>query len=136
MDALSDVLRAVRLTGAIFFDIHASDPWVAETPGGPSIVAAMFRTPSTWSVTVITQGSCWASFAVSPGVAFGRRHHRLPARRHARASSVPGLRRAPDLAMYRHRRRIAVHAVDGDGEAPTAAFAAGFRLRRDPSIRC
>ena len=35
MDALSDVLKAVRLTGAIFFDIHASEPWVAETPRGP-----------------------------------------------------------------------------------------------------
>ena len=35
MDALSDVLRAVRLTGAIFFDVQASEPWVAETPRGP-----------------------------------------------------------------------------------------------------
>ena len=34
MDALSDVLRAVRLTGAIFFDVQASEPWVAETPPG------------------------------------------------------------------------------------------------------
>jgi hypothetical protein len=34
MDALSDVLRAVRLKGAIFFDVHASDPWAAETPAG------------------------------------------------------------------------------------------------------
>ena len=42
MDALSDVLRAVRLTGAIFFDVHASGPWVAETPEGESIVGAMF----------------------------------------------------------------------------------------------
>ena len=42
MDALSDVLRAVRLTGAIFFDVHASDPWVAETPPGRSIVGRMF----------------------------------------------------------------------------------------------
>jgi hypothetical protein len=32
MDALSDVLKAVRLTGAVFFDVRASDPWVAETP--------------------------------------------------------------------------------------------------------
>ena len=29
MDALSDVLRAVRLSGAVFFDIHAAEPWVA-----------------------------------------------------------------------------------------------------------
>ena len=34
MDALSDVLQAVRLTGAVFFDVDASAPWVAETPPG------------------------------------------------------------------------------------------------------
>ena len=32
MDVLSDVLRAVRLTGAIFFDVEARVPWVAHTP--------------------------------------------------------------------------------------------------------
>src|SRR3546814_4799387 len=32
LDVLSDVLRAVRLTGAIYFDIHAHAPWVAESP--------------------------------------------------------------------------------------------------------
>ena len=42
VDALSDVLRAVRLTGAVFFDIGASAPWVAETPPGPSIVKNIF----------------------------------------------------------------------------------------------
>ena len=31
-DALSDVLKAVRLTGAAFFDVVACDPWVAEQP--------------------------------------------------------------------------------------------------------
>jgi AraC-like DNA-binding protein len=30
MDALSDVLKTVRLTGAIFFDCSAQAPWVAE----------------------------------------------------------------------------------------------------------
>lgn len=42
MDALSDVLQAVRLTGAIFFDVKAAQPWVAETPAGRSVVSAMF----------------------------------------------------------------------------------------------
>ena len=32
MDVLSDVLSAVRLTGAIYFDINARAPWVAATP--------------------------------------------------------------------------------------------------------
>ena len=42
MDALSDVLRAVRLTGAVFFDVKASEPWVAETPPGATIVRNIF----------------------------------------------------------------------------------------------
>lgn len=32
MDVLSDVLRAVRMTGALYFDLHCRAPWVAETP--------------------------------------------------------------------------------------------------------
>ena len=53
MDALSDVLRAVRLTGAFFFDVQARGPWVAETPLGKSVVDAMFpgRAPITSSAT-------------------------------------------------------------------------------------
>ena len=31
-DVLSDVLRAVRLTGAVYFDFELSAPWVAEAP--------------------------------------------------------------------------------------------------------
>jgi hypothetical protein len=31
-DILSDVLRAVRLSGAIFFEVDASSPWAAEAP--------------------------------------------------------------------------------------------------------
>lgn len=38
-DALSDVLRAVRLTGATFFDVVASDPWVAESPPNSLILS-------------------------------------------------------------------------------------------------
>ena len=30
-DALSDVLRTVRLTGAVFFELAATEPWVAES---------------------------------------------------------------------------------------------------------
>ena len=43
MDALSDVLRAVRLTGAVFFDVRASEPWVAESPPGGSIAGSIFE---------------------------------------------------------------------------------------------
>ncbi|HEX3459244.1 MAG TPA: cupin domain-containing protein [Candidatus Baltobacteraceae bacterium] len=41
MDPLSSMLRAVRLTGAVFFEIDAANPWAAETPPGETIVDAV-----------------------------------------------------------------------------------------------
>ncbi|HVS23213.1 MAG TPA: AraC family transcriptional regulator [Gammaproteobacteria bacterium] len=41
MDVLSDVLRAVRLTGALYFDVSAAHPWIAMTPSMKEIGAAM-----------------------------------------------------------------------------------------------
>src|SRR5512138_229958 len=67
MDALSDVLRAVRLTGAIFFDIDACSPWVAETPPGSSIVGTIF--PGAEHLIpyhVVTQGACWGRLLDQP----------------------------------------------------------------------
>lgn len=103
MDALSDVLRAVRLTGAIFFDVRASEPWVAETPPGGSIVGTIFPgADHLVSYHVITRGSCWAGVA-------GEAPIRLSAGdvvvfphgdQHA-MSSAPGMHAAPDLALYR-----------------------------------
>src|SRR6266481_1037243 len=69
MDALSDVLRAVLLTGAIFFDINASEPWVAETPPGKALVCAMF--PGSVDLIcyhVITRGNCWACIDCQPPI--------------------------------------------------------------------
>ena len=37
-DALSDVFRAVRLTGAVFFNIDVRNPWVAEAPPGKDYI--------------------------------------------------------------------------------------------------
>ena len=36
-DPLSDVLRAVRLTGAVFFRVDASSPWVIEMPDSSTL---------------------------------------------------------------------------------------------------
>jgi AraC-like DNA-binding protein len=59
-DTLSEVLRAVRLTGAIFFSIDASAPWVVETPSGREIGPHIM--PGVEHVIeyhVITGGSCF-----------------------------------------------------------------------------
>src|SRR5215470_10296852 len=60
-DALSDVLRAVRLTGAVFFNLDVKAPWVAETP--PVAQCAPFVMPNAGFLIeyhVVTRGSCWA----------------------------------------------------------------------------
>ena len=60
MDVLSDVLAAVRLTGAIFFDSTFREPWVAEAPRA-SVVAAKVMPDSQYVFYFHTllEGSCW-----------------------------------------------------------------------------
>jgi AraC-like DNA-binding protein len=66
-DALSDVLRTVRLTGAVFFDVDASSPWVAEAP--PGRVLAPYIMPGAQHLIeyhVVTRGSCWGGLIDEP----------------------------------------------------------------------
>lgn len=62
MDVLSDVLRAVRLTGAVYFDVRARAPWVAETPEAARICANIM--PDFQHVIpfhlVLDGAGCWA----------------------------------------------------------------------------
>ncbi len=66
-DTLLEVLRAVRLKGAVFFDVETSDPWVAEAPAASTIASAVM--PDSEHVIeyhVVTSGSCWASVLGHP----------------------------------------------------------------------
>jgi AraC-like DNA-binding protein len=106
MDVLSDVLAAVRLNGAIFFDIDAGTPWVGETP--PAKVVAPAIMPGADHVIMfhlVMSGECWAALGegaqapvrLSPGdvVVFPRGHANV-------MSSAPGARGATDMSLY-HR---------------------------------
>ena len=61
-DALSDVLRTVRLTGAAFFTVMAKAPWVAEQPG-PEMILPKILPGATHLIAyhVVTEGRCFAS---------------------------------------------------------------------------
>ncbi|HUL71887.1 MAG TPA: cupin domain-containing protein [Vicinamibacterales bacterium] len=62
VDVLSDVLRAVRLTGAVYFDFELSSPWALDTPPSPDIAPIVM--PGAQRVIeyhVIAEGTCWAS---------------------------------------------------------------------------
>ena len=64
MDVLSDVLRSVRLTGAIYFDVHAGAPWVAETPPVSSICdRVMPEFEHVIAFHIMLQGWCWAQIS-------------------------------------------------------------------------
>src|SRR5512135_2569145 len=103
MDALSDVLRAVRLRGAVFFDVHASEPWVAETPAGESIVGTVFPgAEHLISYHVVTRGSCWGGVAGEESLPLSAGDIIVFPHGDANGmSSAPGMRGTPNMTLYR-----------------------------------
>ncbi|HJS58200.1 MAG TPA: AraC family transcriptional regulator [Vicinamibacteria bacterium] len=101
-DVLSDVLRAVRLTGAVYFDFELSSPWVREAPPSREIAAKVM--PDAQRVIeyhLIARGSCW-------GHAVGMEPIRLregdvimfPRGDGHVLSSAPGMREVPDVSAF------------------------------------
>lgn len=61
-DALSDVLKTVRLTGATFFDVVAKAPWVAESPPQEMILPKILPgAEHLIAYHVVTEGRCFAN---------------------------------------------------------------------------
>jgi AraC-like DNA-binding protein len=61
-DALSDVLKTVRLTGATFFDVVAKAPWVAESPPCELVLPRILPDAEHLiAYHVVTEGSCFAN---------------------------------------------------------------------------
>jgi AraC-like DNA-binding protein len=57
---LSDVLRAVRLTGALFFLVDARSPWVVQVPEGAALAPGILpRAQHVISYHAVTRGACW-----------------------------------------------------------------------------
>jgi AraC-like DNA-binding protein len=60
-DALSDVLRAVRLTGAVFFTVDVSPPWSAPVPGAGALAPIIMPSAQHLiSYHLVTSGGWWA----------------------------------------------------------------------------
>src|SRR5215475_11402904 len=59
-DALSDVLRTVRLTGAVFFDLGAKEPWVAASAPREIILPKVLPAADHLiAYHVVTMGRCF-----------------------------------------------------------------------------
>ena len=105
MDILSEVLRGVRLTAAVFFDMKAHAPWVGTTPNA-SVITSLVMPDAEHVICfhILVAGAAWAALEdgsepavrVSAGdvviIPKGDSHF---------LSSAPGMRGEPDLAVYR-----------------------------------
>jgi AraC-like DNA-binding protein len=130
MDALSDVLRAVRLSGAFFFDVQAHCPWVAETPQGKTVVDAMF--PGSDHLVcyhLIMHGSCWLELEgeqpieLSAGDIIVLPHGDT----HVLTTEL-GKRKTPEMSMYRipDDGQLPVQISMGTDGGDAAHFVCGF----------
>ena len=125
-DALSDVLRTVRLTGAAFFDVVAKAPWVAEQPG-PAMILPKILPGAEHMIAyhVVTEGRCFAGIiggepiAVQAGevIVFTRGDPHV-------MSSSPGTRAdpfAPGVILDAAARGQLPFFINFGGEGPTSA---------------
>jgi AraC-like DNA-binding protein len=132
MEILSDVLRTVRLSGAIFFDVDATSPWIAETP--PMAEIARLVMPDAEHVIgfhAVLSGSCWAAFGncsisalhLSAGDVII-----LPAGARHSLCSAPGMSAEPDMAAYYRPvdRPLPFVRQTGGGGGGGARFVCGY----------
>lgn len=60
IDPLADVLRRVKLSGALFFMIDAGAPWRVDVPQGKVFASIILpRAQHVISYHIVTRGSCW-----------------------------------------------------------------------------
>src|SRR5215207_4332371 len=63
-DVLSDVLRTIRLTSALFFPFEASSPWADEIPAATALVPTILPgAQHVVSYHIVSRGTCWVTLA-------------------------------------------------------------------------
>jgi len=132
MDVLSDVLRAVRLTGAIYFDIDASSPWVGESPGTAEIAASVMpEAEHIISFHAVMSGSCWAALGDNSMPALRVNAGDVvvfPGGAPNIMSSSPGARGQPNMAMYYRPidENLPFTLIHGGGGEERTRFICGY----------
>lgn len=133
MDVLSDVLREVRLTGSVYFDVHAGAPWVATTPGAASICAGVMpEVEHVIGFHIVLDGRGWAqlmSGAAQPPICLDAGDAVIIARGDGHSiSSEPGKHAVPNVELYRRPTSdtlpFVLHEFGGRGEK--TRFICGF----------
>ena len=119
-DVLSDVLRAIRLSGAVYFDFELSSPWVREAP--PARELAGLVMPGAERVIeyhVVAAGSCWGHAIGQAPIHLDEGDVIMFPRGDAHVlSSAPGMREAVDLGAFPARATPlpVFHEMGGGGK--------------------
>jgi AraC-like DNA-binding protein len=98
-DPLSDVLRSIRLTGALFFLVDASAPWRVALPDGAALAPVVLpRAQHIISYHVVREGAAWGGIAGQAPVRLEAGDILVLPRGDAYAmSTAPGARDGPRL---------------------------------------
>lgn len=130
-DALSDLLRTVRLTGAMYFDIAARAPWAVEQPTPETILTKILAGAERLiSYHVVVEGRCYANIlgedpiVVEAGevIVFTRGDPHV-------MSSSPGMRAAPNAPSPFQAAaavRLPFYVEIGDNGPTSAKLVCGF----------
>ncbi len=106
-DPLSDVLRSVRLRGAVFYYVSFDGEWAAETPSSPTLASALMPgADHVLAYHLLAKGEGWAAsdgqqpVRLAPGdiVMFPRGDGHV-------ISSAPGMRAQEDQSDWRFTTR-------------------------------
>jgi len=118
-DTLSDVLRGVRLSSAIFYFVSGRGTWAAEAPASRDIAGAVMpRVDHVLEYHVVTEGECWAAIVGQPAVRLRRGDVLVLPQGDAHViSSEPGVRAGPLTGWYQqmklHKRPFRVSLAAG-----------------------
>ncbi len=119
-DVLSDVLRSVRLTGAVYFDFDLSSPWVAEAPAASEIAATVM--PGAQRVIefhLIARGAGWGGIVDGEPVRLKEGDLIIfPQGDPHVISSAPGLRAEPDITVFARAAAALPLVYEGGGGGP------------------
>lgn len=128
-DVLSDVLRAVRLTGAVYYDFELTSPWVAEAPPSRDIAGKVM--PGSQRVIeyhVIARGACWGHAVSEQPIRLNEGDLIVFPQGDAHVlSSAPGMRAEPDMSAFaRPTTPLPIMYELGGGGPERARVVCGF----------
>mgnify|MGYP001210621812 FL=1 len=98
-DTLSDLLRSVRLRGALYFHVDCTEPWVTEVPHSSVMLPAIMpESEHMMDYHVVIHGTCWAAVDGESSIQLHKGDVIVLPHGDAHVlSSVPGLRAKPDV---------------------------------------